>query len=634
MKSGCLNVYSGNRLILSQAVCTYKLNGNNNSVREIKTCRFQQRPVKDSFGKGIMTVITLSNSPAKTEQVFWTYPDKEFFFLQTRLIGKNLSTNDIVPLAGSLPQQQGDWRSLFVPFDNDTFISYDSKILKPPFRNMSSEVSVTYDDQTRNGLVIGSIEHELWKTGIETAWLADQTPGIKVRAGFTDAGITRDDMHHGLVRGDTICSPRIFIGYFDDWRSGMEDFAIASRKAEPAFVFNWTEATPLGWNSWGVMQDRINFDKAIGVANFFADTLKAFRLGGTAFIDLDSFWDKMVRNHTDFSRLKAFADSCLAKGLQPGIYWAPFTDWGWKSGPGRRAEGGDYTFGELWTKTLNGYHDIDGARALDPTHPGTLRRIDYFIDKFKACGFKMIKIDFLGHAAAESTHFHDTTVTTGMQAFRKGMEYLVNRLDGQMLIYAAISPSLATGRYAHSRRIACDAFKTIDHTHYTLNGVTYGWWQTYLYNYIDADHVVLDTEKDGVNRARFLSSVITGTCFTGDDFSLQGQWSARAQQLFQHPEILAVIKNGKAFRPLDCKPGKEAAEIFTRKIGAHYYVAIFNYGKPVKNYAIDFNRLGIPFKRAECTDLLTRGRSNAYSMLHVSLPGEDATLIRISQTQN
>src|SRR5258708_37949056 len=90
----------------------------------------------------------------------------------------------------------------------------------------------------------------------------------------------------------------------------------------------------------------------------------------------------------------------------------------------------------------------------------------------RGSGFKMIKVDFVGHAAAESTGFYDSSIHTGMQAYRKGMEYLVDQLGGQMLVYAAVSPSLATGRYAHSRRIACDAFKTISDTRYTLKALT------------------------------------------------------------------------------------------------------------------------------------------------------------------
>jgi alpha-galactosidase len=630
-KTAVYDVYAGTNLVLTNASCSAYLDKTNHVSSVGVSRKYSKTAVTDGFGRGVKTVFRFKNGNKKAEQIFYTYPNRNFFITQIRLIGNHQSINQMIPVTGCLPRLHGNWRSLFVPFDNDTFISYDSKSMKPPFQNSSSEVSVIYNNASRHGFIAGSIEHEVWKTGVQSVWATNKQPILKVLVGYTDAAITRDHIGHGFVKGDTISSPKIFVGYFNDWRTGMEVFAQANRIAEPPFVYNWTKPTPIGWNSWGVIQNNLSFDKAIAVANFFTDSLKGFRTGGTAFIDLDSYWDKMVKNHNDFSQLKAFADSCLSKGLQPGIYWAPFTDWGWKAGPDRKVEGCNYTYGELWTKTGDSYHEIDGARAIDPTHPGTLRRIDYFIDKFKACGFKMIKIDFLGHAAAESTHFHDTAVTTGMQAYRKGMEYLINQIGSQMFIYAAISPSLATGRYVHSRRIACDAFKTIDHTQYTLNSVTYGWWQTYLYNYLDADHVVLATESDGVNRARFLSSIITGTCFTGDDFSVYGPWNGRAKQLYENSAILSIIKNGKTFIPVESEPGTRAAEVFTRKIGEDYYVAFFNYSNLPKAYSLNFQRLNIDGANATSTNLLTQEVTRLNGILNIKLPAADATILKITR---
>lgn len=72
----------------------------------------------------------------------------------------------------------------------------------------------------------------------------------------------------------------------------------------------------------------------------------------------------------------------------------------------------------------------------------------------------MIKLDFLGHGAIEADSFYDKTVTTGMQAFKKGMEFIVDQAGGQMLIYASICPNMATAPYVHMRRISCDSFNS------------------------------------------------------------------------------------------------------------------------------------------------------------------------------
>ena len=276
-----------------------------------------------------------------------------------------------------------------------------------------------------------------------------------------------------------------------------------------------------------------------------------------------------------------------------------------------------------------GYHDFDGARALDPTHPGTLRRIDYIIDKLKACGFKMIKIDFLGHAAAESTHFYDLKITTGMQAYRVGMEYLVKRLDGQMLIYAAISPSMATGRYAHTRRIACDAWKTIKDTEYTLNSLTYGWWQTYLYNFIDADHIVFSNEDIGSNRARLTSGLITGTLITGDDFSVPGDWDKPAESLLQNKELLDIASTGKAFMPLDGNTGDKANEVFYRKMNGFLYVALLNYTKAQHEFNIPLSRLGLTKTSYNAKELFGSAEINVDGSLKLSVSQQDAAILKI-----
>jgi alpha-galactosidase len=595
LKTGVYTVYHGKNATFSKVIATLVLNGKALSSKSYSSRVYSKTPVNDGFGKGTKYVITLTgNNLSPVKQVFYTYPQHEYFLTEIEATGKDLQSNSITPFAGELPAVTGDARSVFVPFDNDTFIRYNAKPFIDPLTNMSAEVGAVYDNDSRRGFIAGSVEHEVWKTGIRSAAKKDDANTLEVWSGYTEKNVTRDDIAHGMVKGDVIRSPKILVGYFDDWRTGMEEYAKANRIAEPPYVFNWRKPTPVGWNSWGVMQEKLTYEKATKVADFFADSLGGFRTGNTAFIDLDSYWDFMVKGglEGDYNKLKEFADYCKSKGLQPGVYWAPFTDWGWKGGPDRRVQGSKYTFGDIWTKVGDGYHEIDGARAIDPTHPGTRDRIDLVISKLKACGFKMIKIDFLGHATAESTHFYDPTVTTGMQAYRKGMEYLIDKLGDQMLIYAAISPSLATGRYVHTRRIACDAFKTIKDTQYTLNSVSYGWWQTYLYNYVDADHVVLSTESEGANRARMLSAIITGTFITGDDFSEHGQWSNRAKAWYQNKELLKVIENGKTFKPVDGNTGENASEVFTQKIGSTIYIAFFNYGSDIKTFNIDAKRLG------------------------------------------
>lgn len=632
LNTGTYDVYAGTQKIIVAAYSLVKLRGESLSSTGYQQINYTQRAVKDQFGKGKRFSILLNKvGKPQMEQVFYVYPGLDYFFTEVLLKGQYVESNYMAPLVANEVNlyAKGDNVNLFVPFDNDAFIRYNAKSMQQEMSNTSSEVGAFYENNSRKGLIIGSVEHMVWKTGVSSKGIEDKLSELTVFGGYSEEKVTRDKVAHGFISGMEIKSPRIFAGYFADWRLGLEAYGKANRIVERPYVFNWTAPTPFGWNSWGVIQDKITYEKAIKVADFFAEELPAFRNGNTAYIDLDSFWDNFTGGmHGDFSKLKEFADYCKSKGLQPGVYWAPFTDWGFQSGGNRGVLGSDYKFSELWTKVNGGYHDFDGARAIDPTHPGTKKLIDYIIKKLNDCGFKMIKIDFLGHAAAEG-EFYDKSVTTGMQAYRVGMEYLTDKLDGKMLIYAAISPSMATGRYAHVRRIACDAWKTIKDTEYTLNSVNYGWWQTYVYNYLDADHVVFGNESEGANKARLTSALITGTVIMGDDFSAEGEWKARAKQLLKNEGLLDIARSGEAFMPLDGNTGEQSNEIFTKTIDGYLYIAALNFGSKAKDFTISMNRLGLKGASYEAVELFDRKEIKANNVFKFSLNGADAAIFKV-----
>ncbi|MFD2581641.1 alpha-galactosidase [Pedobacter vanadiisoli] len=635
LKTGTFNVVNGAKPWLLKAFSQAEYQKKLFSSKDYKEITYRKQAVKDGFGNGLKHIFLLKQTGLpEMLQVFYTYSGKDYFMMNLILNGADLSINHIVPIYGNLVDQEhaNVPVSLFVPFDNDTFISYNTVPLIANVSNPSAEVTALYHDQSRKGFVIGSIEHSNWKTGVITTMDSDKKISIKTICGYTEQSITRDKIAHGYLKGNSVSSAKVFFGAFDDWRWGMETYAKLNRISEPPIVFNWNNTTPVGWNSWGAMQEKITLEKANQVSDFFADSLKSFRSGGVAYIDLDSYWDNLLKGGLagDYSELKAFADHTKSKGLKPGIYWAPFVDWGFAGGGNRKAEGTDYTFGELWTKVGTGYHDIDGARALDPTHPGTRQRIATVINKFKECGFEMIKIDFLGHAAIESDHFFDPKITTGMQAYKTGMEFLLKQLDGKMLVYAAISPNLASGRYVHVRRIACDAFKSIKDTEYTLNSVSNGWWQSYLYNYIDADHVVFSDQSDGENTARFLSAIVTGTCITGDDFSREGKWTSTAQRLLNQTEILKILEDGKAFVPVEGNKGKSASQLFVKDLGSVKYLAAFNYGDEAKYLTVDFSRIGLKANELYHAQNLINQKTEAFKNNQtINLAGKDALILKI-----
>lgn len=636
VKTGLFSLKYSGKTIVANASASFLVGGDKYQTVDFKKRALKIENINDRIGTCKLVSLT-SSSPDLPVMVqrFYCYTSKNFIITELEIDGHGLRSNYMAPVITNKANLYAGnkLQTLFVPFDNDTFIRYQSKDLNEQ-NNTSAEVGVVYDIESRKGLVLGSLTHDSWKTGVKSAGTANLINKLEIFGGLNEVTITRDSMAHGSLKGDKIVSPKVFLGYFADWRKGMETYARTCSTIESRYIKTWTKATPVGWNSWGAIGSKLSYEKATAVVDFFDKQLPNFRnANNTAYIDLDSYWDNMVRGgfKGDFSKLKDFVTYCKERNLQPGVYWAPFTDWGFKSkNTERTAEGGNYKFSDMWTKTDKGYHDLDGGRALDPTHPGTQVRIAFVLGKLKDCGFKMIKIDFLGHGAAESSRFYDSNVTTGMQAYKVGMETISKVLDNSMLVYAAISPSLATAPYVNMRRIACDAFHSIKDTEYSLNSVTYGWWQTYLYDYVDADHLVFENENTGANRARLISGLITGSVILGDDYSKKAPWQQQVKEWLQMPEIKQLIKSGKAFMPVDGNTGNAAAQAFIRKDASGVYLAIFNYKKQPAKVIINTKRLGLTInKKYFLKELLGGDQITGSNNFTISFNQEGAVIYQI-----
>lgn len=632
LNAGTYTVVFGGKQTIKEAFAEYggAMPGKSTDAGQRK---YAVTAIRDAWGKGRLHSIEQFRDGVRIQQLFYVYPGKPFFFVQVKVYGKNVATNYISPLTASevMIEGAGDKRGLAVPFDNDMWVRYDAQLLEKASYT-SSEVTALYNNDNRRGLIIGSVEHTVWKSGIKVQYSGNDRLSVSAFGGLSDSVITHDKIMHGKVStNDTLCSsPKIMVGMFDDWRNGIEEYARANKLAEPPVIAAREKATPMGWNSWGAIQNKINLDKAKRVVDFFSDSCKGFRNeDGTLYVDLDSFWDNMANGgiNGDVSALKEFVQYCRSKNFKPGIYWAPFTDWGKHD---RKVEGStSWNYPATWTRQNGRTMDVDGALAMDPTHPATRARMVTYISRFKELGFDMIKVDFLGHAALESDRFYDRAVTTGMQAYRAGMEFLDSVLDNKMLVYAAISPTMATARYVHMRRIGCDAFSAIDNTEYTLNSTGYGWWQSSLYDYIDADHVVFNKETAGANRARLASALVTGTLITGDDFATTGAWSEAAKRLLQNKDLLSVVKDGHSFRPLEANTGNSGVVLFTKTVKGAIYLAAFNYNNTGRKYTISPARLGLKGAEWKIKELFSQASSTITGNLELDLPAADAVIYMI-----
>ncbi|MBQ5721920.1 MAG: alpha-galactosidase, partial [Bacteroidaceae bacterium] len=490
----------------------------------------------------------------------------------------------------------------------------------------SYEVTAVYNNDNRHALVVGSVEHDNWKTAVVMGrGNAHNIGSLKCYGGVADK-TTRDSKPHGTLRGITIKSPKILFGCFDDWRLGMEEYASANATVAPPKA--WDKAVPFGWNSWGALQFKLRYPKALEVSDYYARHLQPNHFANRdnlVYIGLDSGW-----NIFSEEELKDFVDRCKANGQVAGVYWTPFTDWG-KNPERKIRELPGCKYKDVYLYANGKPQELDGAYALDPTHPAVEAMMKKTSELFHRVGFEYVKMDFMTHGAMEADKWHNPAIQTGIQGYNYGMK-LLDKYFGDMYMNLSISP-IFPAHYAQSRRIACDAWNKIKDTEYTLNALSYGWWMDRIYQYNDPDHIVLREATDGENRARVTSGVITGIFIAGDDFSAEGpeEVKEKAMKYLTNAEVNAIA-NGEAFRPVYGNGEKSECQ-FVRIDGEDKaYYAVFNYTEEEQKTTTPLSDLGLDASSSyEAKELWTGNRMTFKGEIQVTLPPSDVALFSITR---
>ena len=582
-----------------------------------------EEAVNDEFGAGTKYTYTYSGLAGKDniEQSIYIYPDRGYILVDAALVANSATTktNYIAPIVSDLSSTtflpSGGRNYIYImPHDNDNWVSYGAQQWSTGQPATSCEVSAAYDVTSRNGLVVGSIEHDNWKSGVTiTPNGSNRMRKIEVAAGVVNT-MTNDVNQeyperpslykHGSISGKRVSSPRYFLGFYDDWRNGMEDLGEATATLSPKLP--WNKGTIFAWQSWGGMAQYVNYAGAINVSDFFKEQLMPNNFvneNGTCYMVLDSYWSNLNE-----SQLKDFVAHCKANGQHPGVYYTPFSYWGTEEQAKTQKVDGveQYVFADL-AITANGKMRKIASIALDPTHPGTLAYNKYQFDKFKEYGFEYIKLDFLNNGTLEADKFYAEGVTTGMQAYNYGMDKLIEMLDG-MFIDLSIAPVFPNK--GHARRMTCDCWGELDNSMYCLNGLGMAWWLDRVYQYNDPDHLVLSRAKtDGEARIRYTCGAMTGTVLLGDNYSLEGSYLGNqaerdlAMRIATNADINAVARLGRSFRPVEGgllyssnRYGKafRVDNEFVLDTDDVLYYAVFNYDKEADfTKTADFSRIGI-----------------------------------------
>lgn len=546
-------------------------------------------------------------------------------------------TNFLAPLDNPYPEADErplfrslDQRMLLAPYDNDMWTRWEATPLRPG--RTSYDVTALFDEISRNGLVIGALDHDVWKNAIScSAWDARS---VIAYSGVADAS-THDSIPHGTVIGEYVESARFMVGWYDDIRDGMEtfaDFCVDVRSPLP-----WDMSVPFGWNSFSGI-GRTTLESWEAAADFMQELPEFCNEDGSVYANLDAAFG------LDADKRRALVKHFHSRGQKCGTYGGPFLFHKMLENQVIPSSGG-VRFKDIVLKDASGriLPAVDGMHALDCTHPAWENYARGIVRNAAEEGFDYLKIDFLSHGALEGVH-SDADIRTGRQAYTYGMKIIVDELSRAshtMFLSLSIAPIFPYG-YGHARRCCCDSFGHTEDVRYVLNALNFGWWTNRkLYALNDPDHIALyNSVIDGRGptlfseaRSRYNSAVISGTVMLlSDNYGPDGdsrliaESKMRAKKLATNAKLNALARSKVAFRPVELSA--DTAEAYTAHIAGKDYVAVFNFKRQPVCVSLDYKRGAIP-DSGYAVDLNRNIGWNYDHTLNVALEPMDSTILEI-----
>ncbi|WP_303175788.1 alpha-galactosidase [Paraprevotella xylaniphila] len=655
---------------------------NSSSFAEYKV---DDSAVNDDLGTGRCITFTFSKpengDDIKMVQRFYLYDGHDYLITDLSITGsEKIRSNYLAPVStgssyfilGAVDGRE-NFRMLKVPFDNDGFSCYTKYPLNRT--TTSYEVGAVVNGNNGSGVVMGSVDHDHWKSAVRMN--AEKNNGsmqVCVYSGASDIkghpseSETRDVIPHGKIPGPTVSSARMFIGFFDDWRDGMEQFADLNTEIATR-LYDWEYGTPVGWQSWGVLAEKNSYEANVEIRDYYQEVLKSagfVNSKGYQVIGLDASDGHSAEQH------KMFCRDCSANNQIVGCYGTPFSLW-WGANDFPRADndyteynGKKYPTNDLVIKAGGKHVFFDNAWCRDPTHPITKKDILQWVNNIAADGFKYVKLDFVNCGIIQADSYYNKNVHTAVEAYCEGMKYFMAKAKEKGLFVSLSIAPLFPHQFAHSRRIACDTWGRIGWSSYCMNAISNGWWTDRLYQYNDPDGLVMVGAGDefasteGENRARVTSGVVSGMVLVADNFSPSDQSGRgsnelsrqRAEKMLMNREINKLADNGKSFRPVyghkeyDGTSWISSENFFQYETGDYYYVAIFNFtkggdmGNPTNNSPMkgtlpleDLGFTTVDFTEVRelwMDEVITVGQSG----LPYNVPSADARVFRFTKSNS
>lgn len=567
--------------------------------------------INDSTGIGIRVNIKHSDDIHKIIliQHITIYKNQPYLLVSVEakcITGETVlpETRDISPIA-ILPDQNGGFfipgnepRILDAPFDNDNWVNVlerqwpagqASKI-----SGISYEFSAVYDNASFSGLVIGSVTHDFWKTGIvyRTGPGTGNIDSLKVCGGAATeddrskkpayGGLdgTHDHAPHGTMIGMSVSSPLIYICGTLDIRKAFVEYGKVNAMLNGRL--KWKGYAPVYWNSFGVENvlgnSGIMMPSGVAKISDFIQSLDNFNKYAKPVLSIDSYSQSIYTTEL----LTSLSHYAKEKNQQMGFYFIPFALWTWKNSivdkelPGTHYLISDVVLRDKYKMPILYKDGKFCAYAIDPTHPGVRMYIINQLQKAKAIHATYIKIDFLTAGSLETSSRYNTAFRSGMQAYNMGMKMLKSLVDSIMgpdiFITMAISP-MFPNQYAHTRFVSTDVYshlrddqKGFPHygsTEASLATGSHMWWvQGTLWPYTNMDVSIMKNFQNNPDlseqeiKVRLYAMMSIGSILgDGSDFR-KNITAERARRYLNNKDVCVFFSNPKVFTPLKFSDGE------------------------------------------------------------------------------
>lgn len=395
------------------------------------------------------------------------------------------------------------------------------------FNGISHWVAAMFDNTSKQGVIGGAATTVNWRSD-QSLKAASSANGPLTGFSIYNTG--------GTQSGTSVSSDKFFLGYFSDFRTGLETFADAYTVAQPKLA--WTGAVPIGFNSWYAFYSFGTADSMYSMTDYFFNNLKVL---GYNYINLDACY-KGVPGQTQNQNWQAFVNYVHSKNMKAGTYSTPFAIWDPMTAT---VPGTSYTFNDIALKDSTGtpIYSYINSYIVDATHPGGQTYIQSQMDNFANLGFDYVKLDFIDLGMYEGTHYDSTK--NGMQAYRIGMQLIKTRLLAavqSIYINESIAPLFPSG-YAHGRRSGVDSTIALQsypgYERQAFNTAASWWTNRKLYEYNDPDMFLPENIANGYSKWTLNAGTLLSTAAALGG----GHWLAGDNVPFLAEDRMALMKN-------------------------------------------------------------------------------------------